>query len=66
MITQATANFATRRALLSGGKKALTVAGLSVLLGSAAAGNAAAQGNAAQDVELLNTAIVLDPAGIAA
>lgn len=65
-MTHHIANSTSRRGLLTGGGKRLTLAGLSVLIGSSAAGMATAQPNAGQDVQLLNAAIALEHEGIAA
>jgi len=58
----------SRRSLLIGSATTLSVAGLGVVLGSAALPRAAraATGNAAQDVQLLNAALGLEHEGIAA
>lgn len=57
----------TRRGLLGAGGKTLSLAGLSVLIGASAAGEAAgAEANPGQDVQLLNAAIALEHEGIAA
>ncbi|HEY7978138.1 MAG TPA: ferritin-like domain-containing protein [Rhizomicrobium sp.] len=58
----------SRRSLLIGSATTLSVAGLGVVLGSAALPTAAraATGNAAQDIQLLNAALGLEHEGIAA
>src|ERR1700755_147850 len=57
---------ASRRSLLTGGGKTLSVAALTVLIGGSAAELANAAANPGQDVQLLNAAIALEHEGIAA
>ncbi|MFT3727808.1 MAG: ferritin-like domain-containing protein [Terricaulis sp.] len=57
---------ASRRSLLAGGGKTLSLAGLTVLIGGSAADLANAAANPGQDVQLLNAAIALEHEGIAA